>query len=80
MTAIATPTSQPKKSPTINQEQDTMALPEFLRELPSQFEPFRPFLEANLVPYIQFQATQAQPQNIPTISTSWCHDPALLHE
>jgi uncharacterized protein YwqG len=55
-----------------------MALPEFLRELPSQFEPFRPFLEANLVPYIQFQATQAQPQNIATISTSWCHDPLEL--
>jgi len=76
--AIAVPDSQPKESPTLSQEQNMIAVPEFLRELPSQFEPFRPFLEANLVPYIKVQATEVQNQSIANVGSSWCHDPLEL--
>lgn len=76
--AIAVPDSQPKESPTLSQEQNMMDVPEFLRELPSQFEPFRPFLEANLVPYIKVQETEVQNQSIANVGSSWCHDPLEL--
>ncbi|MCY7392926.1 MAG: DUF1963 domain-containing protein [Leptolyngbyaceae cyanobacterium CAN_BIN12] len=57
---------------------ETTATPQFLGDLPSQFEPFRPFLEANLVPYIKVQATEVQNQRIANVGSSWCHDPLEL--
>jgi len=62
-------------SPITSETTDT---PQFLRDLPSQFEPFRPFLEANLVPYIKIQETEVQNQSIANVGSSWCNDPLEL--
>lgn len=38
---------------------EEMDAPQFLQDLPPQFEPLRSFLEANLQPYIKIKAGEA---------------------
>lgn len=53
--------------------------PQFLQDLPPQFEPLRSFLEANLVPYIKFTATDAGHLNSAGYGGSdWGGDPLEL--
>ncbi|MCU0551329.1 MAG: YwqG family protein [Leptolyngbya sp. Prado105] len=57
----------------------TTDTPQFLQDLPPQFEPLRSFLEANLVPYIKFTAISAGHLNSAGYGGSdWGSDPLEL--
>lgn len=58
---------------------ETTYTPQFLQDLPPQFEPLRSFLETNLVPYIKFTATDAGHLNSAGYGGSdWSGDPLEL--
>jgi uncharacterized protein YwqG/predicted DNA-binding WGR domain protein len=57
----------------------TPSMPQVLRDLPPQFEPLRSFLEANLVPYINFTATEVGHLNsVGYRPSDWGGDPLEL--
>jgi uncharacterized protein YwqG len=60
--------------------QEITDMPAFLENLPPQFEPLRLFLEANLVPYIKFTATDAGHLNSASFRgpADWSGDPLEL--
>lgn len=70
--AITPPPSQLQSHPSSTMAQSTTGLPgqpempQWLRDLPSQFQPLKPFLEAKLQPYIKIQVDER---------VQWLHSP-----
>lgn len=73
-----------RSQPTVLSQETPMTIgttdtPQFLQDLPPQFEPLRSFLEANLVPYIKFTVTDAGHLNSAGYGGSdWGGDPLEL--
>jgi len=74
--AIAIPSPETTPSPAAPSPfPPEVEMPEFLDNLPSRFEPLRPLIEAHLVSYIQFTATEAQSSGANDPASGWCQDP-----